>query len=254
VDLEASAAAEIIRLGTAFQPHVHTFQTNADVSKKTFTDARSASGIGDIVLRTKYNIRQQGAQGLAATFDLRLPTGDEANLLGTGAAQGRVGLVVSTGTDRFAQHLNVGYTFSGRTDASTHIGADADLAAALLPTDSPPDEFNFNAGLELAVTDRVTLLGDFVGRTLRNVGRLDMGQRTFPYSPQGQPIVSPVLESPSFREFQARTGTLTLGLAAFGAKVNVGSRALLAGHVLVPVTEGGLRSRVTTTLGFEYTF
>ncbi len=254
VDLEASAAAEIVRLGTAFQPHVHTFETGHDVSKKTFTDARSASGIGDIVLRTKYNLRQQGAQGLAATFDLRLPTGDEDNLLGTGAAQGRLGLVVSTGTDSFAQHFNVGYTFSGKTDVATYIGDDPDLAAALLPTDSPPDELNFNAGLEFAVSDRVTLLGDFVGRTLRNVGRLDMGERTFPYSPQGQPVLTPALESPSFREFQARTGTLTLGLVAFGAKLNVGSRALLAGHVLVPVTEGGLRSRVTTTLGFEYTF
>ncbi len=254
VDLQATADAEIVRLGTAFQPHVHTFETDHDVSKKTFVDARSASGIGDILLRTKYNIRQQGAQGLAATFDLRLPTGDEANLLGTGAAQGRLALVASTGTDSFAQHFSVGYTVSGRTDVSTYIGENADLAAALLPTDSPPDEFNFNAGLELAVSERVTLLGDFVGRTLRNVGRLEVGQRTFTYSPQGQPIASPPLESPSFREFQARTGTLTLGLAAVGAKVNIGSRALLAGHVLVPVTEGGLRSRVTTTIGFEYTF
>ena len=47
---------------------------------------------------------------------------------------------------------------------------------------------------------------------------------------------------------------IALGLAAFGAKVNVGSRALLSAHVLLPLTDGGLRSRVTTTLGFDYTF
>ena len=116
VDLEATAEAEIVRLGTAYQPLVHTFQTGADVSKRTFTDARSASGIGDIALRTKYNFYQRGAQGVAATFDLRLPTGDAENLLGTGAAQSRLGLVLSSGTDRFAQHANVGYTFSGKTD------------------------------------------------------------------------------------------------------------------------------------------
>lgn len=254
VDLEATADAEIVRLGTAFQPLVHTFQTDADISKRTFTDARSASGLGDIVLRTKYNLRQRGAQGLAATFDLRLPTGDEENLLGTGAAQGRLALVISTGTDRFAQHLNVGYTFSGRTDVETFIGSNPILEAALLPSDSPPDEFNFTGGVEFAATDRLTLLGDFIGRTLRNVGRLEMTERAFPYTPQGQPVLSPALESPSFREFQARTGTLTLGLAAIGAKYNVGSRALIAGHVLVPLTEGGLRSNITTTLGLEYTF
>ncbi|HTU99699.1 MAG TPA: hypothetical protein VMF13_04120, partial [Luteitalea sp.] len=254
VDLEATANAEIVRLGTAFTPLVHTFQTGSDVSKKTFTEGRSASGIGDVVLRTKYNLHQRGAQGVAATFDLRLPTGDAENLLGTGSAQGRLGLVLSTGSDRFAQHVNIGYTFSGRTDVSTYIGNDPDLVDALLPTNSPPDELHFNGGVEYAATDKLTLLGEFMGRTLRNVGRLEMGQRSFTYTPQGQPPLSPALESPSFREFQARTGNLTLGLAALGAKYNLGSRALLAAHVLVPLTEGGLRSRVTTTIGLDYTF
>jgi hypothetical protein len=254
VDLEATADAEIVRLGTAFQPLVHTFQTGSDISRKTFTEARSASGIGDVVVRTKYNVKQRGAQGLAATFDLRLPTGDAENLLGTGAAQSRFGLVVSTGNDRFAQHVNVGYTISGSTDVSTYIGDDPDLQASLLPSDTPPDEFHFNGGVEFAANDRLTLLGEFMGRTLRNVGRLEMGERSFSYTPQGLPVVSPVLQSPSFREFNAREGSLTLGLAAVGAKYNVGSRALLSTHVLLPVTNGGLRSRITMTFGIDYTF
>ena len=254
VDLEATADAEIVRLGTAFQPLVHTFQTGSDVSRRTFTEARSASGIGDVVLRTKYNFKQQGAQGLAGTFDLRLPTGDAENLLGTGSLQSRFGFVVSTGTDRFAQHINIGYTFSGSTDISTYIGDDPELQSSLLPSDTPPDEFHFNGGVEFAANDRLTLLGEFMGRTLRNVGRLEMGERTFSYTPQGQPVLSPALESPSFREFNAREGSLTLGLAAVGAKYNVGSRALLSTHILLPVTDGGLRSRVTMTFGFDYTF
>ena len=110
---------------------MHTFQTGSDVSRRTFTEARSASGIGDVVLRTKYNFKQQGAQGLAGTFDLRLPTGDAENLLGTGSLQSRFGFVVSTGTDRFAQHINVGYTFSGSTDVSTYIGDDPEPAVVV---------------------------------------------------------------------------------------------------------------------------
>ncbi len=254
VSLEARADAEIVRLGTAFQPLVHTFETGHDVSRKSFFDSRSASGIGDVTLRTKYNFLQQGAQGLAGTFDLRLPTGDAENLLGTGALQGRVGLVVSTGTDRFAQHVNVGYTFSGNTDVGTYIGNDETLQGVLLPSSTPPDELQFNGGVEFAATDRLTLLGEFMGRTLRNVGRLHVGERTFPYSPQGQPVVSPVLQSQSFREFQASEGSLTMGLAAVGAKVSVGSRALLSAHVLLPVTNAGLRSRTTVTVGIDYTF
>ncbi|BCS34619.1 hypothetical protein TBR22_A38470 [Luteitalea sp. TBR-22] len=254
VDLEATADAEIVRLGTAFQPLVHTFQTGSDVSRRTFTDARSASGLGDIILRSKYNLRQRGAQGIAATLDLRLPTGDASNLLGTGAAQARLGAVVSTGTDRFAQHVNVGYTFSGSTDVANYIGDDPVLASSLLPAATPPDEFHFNGGLEYAASDRVTLLGEFMGRTLLDVGRLDVGERSFTYTPQGQPILSPALQSPSFREFQARSGSLTLGLVALGTKINVGSRGLVSAHLLLPVTDGGLRSRITTTIGFDYTF
>ena len=64
--------------------------------------------------------------------------------------QSRFGFVVSTGTDRFAQHVNVGYTFSGSTDVSTYIGDDPELAVALLPSDTPPDEFHFNGGVEFA--------------------------------------------------------------------------------------------------------
>lgn len=254
VDLEARAAAEIVRLGTAFAPLVHTFTTGSDVSRRTFTDARSASGIGDILVRTKYNVTQQGARGLAAALDVRLPTGDEANLLGTGAAQGKIYVVASTGDQRFAQHVNVGYTFSGRTDNLTFIGGDSDLADALLPSDTPPDEFNFTAGVEFAVSDRLTLLGDFVGRTLRNVGRLEVRDRSFTYQPQGQPALPQPLVSPSFREFEARQGSLTLGLGAFGFKYNVATRLLVTAHVVVPLTEAGLRSRVTTTFGLDYGF
>ena len=177
-----------------------------------------------------------------------------AKPFGTGAVQSRFGLVISTGTDRFAQHVNVGYTFSGSTDVSTYIGDDPELQNVLLPSDTPPDEFQFNGGLEFAATDRLTLLGEFMGRTLRNVGRLEMGERSFSYTPQGLPVVSPALQSPTFREFQASEGSLTVGLAAIGAKYNVGSRALLSTHVLLPVTDGGLRSRVTMTFGLDYTF
>ena len=52
-------------------------------------------------------------------------------------------------------------------------------------------------------------------------------------------MVSPALQSPSFREFHAREGSLTLGLAAVGAKYNVGGRAL----ALDPCPAAGDRRR-----------
>ena len=42
-------------------------------------------GVGDLVLRVKATVIREGSRALAAGLDTRLPTGDEQNLLGTGA-------------------------------------------------------------------------------------------------------------------------------------------------------------------------
>ena len=47
----------------------------------------SASGIGDLLVRGKATLMREGTRALAAGVDVRLPTGDEQNLLGAGAAR-----------------------------------------------------------------------------------------------------------------------------------------------------------------------
>ena len=44
----------------------------------------SATGVGDIVLRAKYAFGDPTKQAALVSTDIRLPTGDEENLLGTG--------------------------------------------------------------------------------------------------------------------------------------------------------------------------
>ena len=53
-------------------------------SSADFFDGKSASGIGDIVIRGKYEILKGEKAGLAVGADLHLPTGDEQNFLGSG--------------------------------------------------------------------------------------------------------------------------------------------------------------------------
>ena len=71
------------------------------------------SGLGDVVLRGKYNFHK----GFAGAFDIRLPTGDEEELLGSGATQIKL-LLIARGKkyDVFYgglhPHLNIGYTYS----------------------------------------------------------------------------------------------------------------------------------------------
>src|SRR6185436_16003468 len=92
---------------------IHVFPGGSD--SQTFHDGGSAQGIGDIVLRTKYRFLDVPAGGLAAGLDLRLPTGDSANLLGSGATQARFELIGSNTYNRLEPHFNIGYTFSGES-------------------------------------------------------------------------------------------------------------------------------------------
>ena len=163
------------------------------------------------------------------------------------------GLVVSTGTDRFAQHVNVGYTFSGSTDVSTYIGDDEVLQSALLPSDTPPDEFHFNGGVEYAATDRLTLLGEFMGRTLAQRGpprdgRTDVHVHAAgPAGPLAGAAVTVIPGIPGARGLaDRRAGGLRRQVQRGLARAGVGARAP-AGHRGRPAQPRDDDGRASTT-------
>lgn len=239
VDLEASVLATIQRIATNPNGLIHTFELgNPNATQRTIERSGEASGIGDIVLRSKYRLFGSTAGAVALAVDARLPTGNEDDLLG-GSAQTKVFVIASGGSDRFGQHVNAGYTFSSGDDSSR------------LGTVSLPDELNYAAGLEFVVTPRLTLLGDLVGRTLRDTGRLVLESKRFEFQP-----LDPTLprSAATFDEFTPRTGNLNLLLATTGAKFNPWGDLLLSASVLFPLTDGGLRSRWMTVVGLDYAF
>ena len=131
-----------------------------------------ASGLGDLLLRTSITSARVGG-GLAAAVDVRLPTGDENELLGAGGAQAKFMLVASTERGRLGQHVNVGYTAAEGEVAGTLAGL----------TSTPlPDEINYSGGIEFVANPRLTVMGDIVGRTLRAAGRLELASKTFEYT------------------------------------------------------------------------
>jgi hypothetical protein len=242
VDMDATVLATIKRLATVNNPNIHTFQAGADVPTQTFTSSGSASGLGDIELRTKYRLFDFPAGGFAAAVNVRLPSGDEANLLG-GSTQVKFFLVESSGTDRLTQHVNVGYSVS--SDSS------GESASSIGLTDFP-DELNYALGLEFVVEPRVTVIGDIVGRNLRGTGRLGLASKTFEFQPQGTPL--PPIASTQFEEFEPRSGNLNLLYGTAGVKVNPVGNLLLSAAVLFPLTDSGLKSRITTIVGMDYAF
>jgi hypothetical protein len=165
--------------------------------------------------------------------DLRLPTGDEENLLGTGAAQFRPFLIGSwTTPGGFSPHFNFGYTLSGESDI-------AEIS----------DELNYAGGFDAPVSPQVTVAVDVLGRTLRDSGRLVESDRLFLFrSATGVPGAM------TFQELQREDGNLNLLLAAAGVKLNLGGRFLLNLHALFPLTSAGLRDNIVPVIGFDYAF
>ena len=232
VSMDASVLASVKRLATEAQPNIHVFPGN--LSESTFRKSGSATGLGDILLRGKYHFLPRGAGGLAAAVDLRLPTGNEDDLLGAGATQAKVYLIGSNEVSRFAPHFNIGYTFSG-TSSNEFVNV--------------TDEFNYVFGSEVYATDRLTVNVDFVGRQLIDSGGLVDQVRTFSFTPLGQPT-----GTASFNEFAFREGSLNLMTTAIGVKFNPAGNWLISANLLLPMTDSGIRSSLVPVIGVDYAF
>jgi hypothetical protein len=266
VNLDASVHARILRLATGPPPdapitaqqrqaalNVHTFELNNSDATLTLQRSGRATGLGDIALRTKYHFLRVAGAGLAAAVDLRLPTGDENELLGAGGAEAKFLLVASSERGRLGEHVNIGYTAAHGNVAGTVAGLNAV---------SLPDEINYTGGVEFVASPRFTVVGDLIGRTLHGAGRLDLVSKNFEYTDTVAVQTRPGCGLPDFvchasislDEFAPRSGNLTLLLGTGGVKFNLAGNLLISGSVLFPLTNAGLRSRVTAVIGVDYAF
>ena len=254
VSLDASVHTTILRLATADTPLVHTFVQGQNVSEQTFTDSGSATGIGDVLVRTKYNFLRATNTWLSLGVDVRLPTGDEENLLGLGTTQGKFFLIASSENDRVSPHVNIGFTVSG--------AGKPDVLYQFAPL-GVSDEFNYAGGVEIIAHPRVTVLADFIGRTLFDAGDIELETKTYPFragaasNPATAPVqtssTNPVTGQP-YEQLELRDGHLSLLLGSAGVKFNVGTNLLLNANVLFPITDAGLRDRMTVAVGLDYAF
>jgi hypothetical protein len=184
------------------------------------------------VLRGKYKLSGRGSPGYALCVDLRLPTGDAENMLGSGAAQTQVLLVSSYSSSPIAPHFNVGYTFS---------------------SESVPDQINYVAGVEVAASQRVTIMADVIGRRFRDSLRLH--DSNVAIVQPGNPVLGiPAVTSASFATVEPLRGDVTSLLGAFGFKLNPVRNVLVSAHLILTATDAGLRRRLTPVIGLDYSF
>jgi hypothetical protein len=246
VDMTVVSNATIYRIGTCpggvgttpCSPATHYF-ANPTVAggfgnSKSFVQTGRASGIGDLVVRLKGTAIKSGHTGLALGADVRLPTGDENKLLGSGAAAVKPFLAFSFGAGKVAPHLNAGYSWNGKSV----------LAGNVLTGEkrSLPNEIVFAGGLDWGAAERLTIALDVLGRRV---------------------IDSPRLESKTFTALDGHTtlpdihfvtGSFNIVNGSFGVKFNPMGKLLVALNVLVKLNDAGLRSKVTPFFGVEYSF
>jgi hypothetical protein len=195
----------------------------------------SATGLGDVIVRAKYNFLRQAGGGLSAAIDFRLPTGDEENLLGLPGGQTKLLLVGSTTLGRWSPHINAGYTLSG---ASESVGAPGSSLAA------PADEINYTVGADLIVTERTTAAFEVLGRTLREIGTLEETDTVFARPAGGR-----------YRDFRLVPGAdLTLLLGSAGVRFNPAANLLISTNFLFPLSDNGLTDSLTWLVGIDYSF
>ena len=228
VDIEASSTAIVQRLATGDNSPTHEFINGTDTS--TFLQSGHAQGLGDVQLRGKFQV-QEGVFALGGA--LRLPTGDERNLLGTGTYLGTVSIFASLPNPVFAPHLNAGYSIAGEEQS---------------------DEITIDLGFDWAADPKLTIAADLRSRFISDAGTVSLGEDEFRYNANmgEEPII---IESATFPLLDYEEGAgIEIYTASVGAKINVHGNLLLTLNGSFPLNDQGLRDDFSSLIGVDYSF
>ena len=221
--MNASSTGQINPFG-ADGPHYFAGDATNPVMRAVASVEGSASGIGDVAARLKWNMSRTPKFGLSAMVDARFPTGDEENLLGAGHSSVRGILIASSQIGAFTPHLNAGYV--GRAG---EFGADGVLATI---------------GFDQMVASWATLAADLITETA--VGD------------NAPPLPQPVTFDVPFRrtvtptdipEFRDNYVNLSIGM-----KFTTANGVQLLTNAIFPLQRAGLQGDAVWTVGLEKTF
>ena len=232
--------ATIQRVGTGSNLAVHYFRddtaTGGFGTSHQFFATGSASGIGDVLLRVKGTLMREGPRALAGGLDVRIPTGDEENLLGSGTVGLRPFIALSTSLRGLAPHVNAAYQWNGRSLLAGDVRArrKADL----------PDQFNYAVGSDLSVNARLSLVFDVLGQRIIKSPQLS----TFNFV-----AVGPV-GSVNLQDLQFTTASYWTTAGAIGLKANLAPRLLVNFNLRFALGTNGLTDRLTPLVGAEWAF
>ena len=233
--LAVSSTATIQRIGTANDPTIHYFvDSNGNrTDHKSFSISGTASGMGDVLVRVKGTAWKTTPAWLALGLDVRLPTGDAYNFLGSGALGLKPWLAISGRAKKVTPHVNLGYQWNDSSPLAGDIfrGTKGHL----------PNQFTYAAGFDAGVSQKFSFAADV------------LGQEVF-HSQSVAPTRFTAANGVQFADtgFVRQTAEITNGSVGF--KVNPIGTLLVSFNVLIELNDAGLRSRVVPLVGLSYTF
>ena len=189
----------------------------------------STNGVGDLAIRLKYVLPGANALKVALLGDIRLPTGDEHNFLGTGKQNIRFLFISSRRFNDFNPHINLGYDKRG--------GA----------LDS--DEVEYAIGFDHKVSNTLTFAADLLGS-------FDLQEDEAIVLFPGSIGIREQFEAGSLTRFfdlsnipeSRRDNTTDL---AVGFRFAPSDKVVLMVNILTPLNKNGLRSDVIPTAGLS---
>lgn len=214
--IEIAAAVPLVRL-TLDGQRVNVYR-GARLLQASGT--ATASGVGDIALRAKANLVEAPGRGVSVAGELRLPTGDALNLLGSGKTSFRIVGIGSFERGPVSLHGNAAVVGGGISS-----------------------ELDFGSGASVAVHPRVTVSAELLTRRVSELRQIDLVAAPHP-----------LIAGVDTLRLSAGTGAGTLANAITGMKWNVTRTMVIGGHLTWSLTNHGLTAPVTPTLAFEYAF
>jgi hypothetical protein len=216
--------AQILPFGSTA---IHRFGGDATdpVLRATASTEGSATGVGDIAGRVKFNLGQGPRMGAALLAEIRLPTGKEEDLLGSGTTQFRALGLYSAQFGSFSPHVNVGYIARG--DSRTQN-----------------DAVVLNIVMDNLLSDWATLAAGIESE-------LQVGENKFNLPPDI------VYDEPFARRISAtnvpnKSGDLLR--ASLGAKFTVRGGTVIYANALMPLRDVGLQPDFIWTVGLDFPF
>lgn len=204
------------------QPSIYSFGT--------------ADGIGDATFNVKTMISSGERSSFAAEMNVRAPTGDDLNFLGSGAWGFNPYLIYSY-LAKFSPHAKIGYQWNTKTELNNPKGTTGG-------NQSLPGGLVYDIGADYAMMKRMTVAGDLLGSQFLNTPAIATSSVSVTGLPSGTSLITSTPVSSSY----------TVNSLSAGVKLSPMGNLVLAGNVLFQLNNSGLHTRPTPLVGISYKF